>query len=107
MPAQAADECRANASYCAEVAQRAHTPAERSDFFEFAEVWQNLADDIDHSDRLITFIDALSAGELIGEEVKEIKLGAGAFRRLTASIVAVANAVIADQLARFRNRRAD
>ena len=47
MQALRADQCRANALHCVDVAQRAYTRDERTEFLEFAECWYRLADEID------------------------------------------------------------
>ena len=47
MQAHPADECRAHALHCVEVAQHAPTLDDRSDFLVFAETWYRLANEID------------------------------------------------------------
>ena len=79
MQAHPADECRANALHCVEVAQHAHTLDDRSDFLAFAETWYKLANEIDYSDRLVAFIDGLGVKEptLENTEAEEIESGIG------------------------------
>jgi hypothetical protein len=99
MRAQAADECRANALHCVEVAQHAHKLDDRSDFLTFAEAWYKLANEIDYSDRLIAFIDALGAAREPMKENTPAEIGSGirSLRRLTAAIVTFSTGFIADQ----------
>ena len=99
MRAQAADECRANALHCVEVAQHAHTLDDRSDFLAFAEAWYKLANDIDYSDRLIAFIDALGANQPMKENMapEEIESGTRSLRRLTAAMITFSTCFMADQ----------
>ena len=101
MRAHVADECRANALHCVEVAQHAHTLDDRAGFLAFAEAWYKLANEIDHSERLIAFIDALVARDPMKENTapEEINSGAGSLRRLTAAIVTLSSCFMADQLA--------
>ena len=101
MQAHPADECRANALHCVEVAQHAHTLDDRSNFLAFAETWYKLANEIDYSDRLVAFIDGLGVREptLGVKEVEEIESGIRSLKRLTAAIVAISFSFMADQLA--------
>ena len=101
MRAPPADECRANALPCVEVAQQAHTLDDRSNFLAFAETWYKLANEIDYSDRLVAFIDELGVKEptLENTEAEEIESGIRSLRRLTTAIVAISSSFIADQLA--------
>jgi hypothetical protein len=103
MRAQAADECRANALHCVEVAQHASTLDDRSDFLAFAEAWYKLANEIDYSNRLIAFIDAC-ASEPMKENTapEEIESGMRSLRRLTAAIVTISTCFMADQLSEGR-----
>jgi hypothetical protein len=105
MQAHPADECRANALYCAEVAELAPTPDDRSDFLAFAETWYNLANEIDYSDRLVAFINGLGVTESIpgNERAEEIESGIRSLKRLTAAIVALTSSFVADQLAGERS----
>ena len=101
MRAHPADECRANALHCVEVAQHAHTLDDRSNFLAFAETWYKLANEIDYSDRLVAFIDELGVKgpTLENTEAEEIESGIRSLRRLTAAIVAISSSFMADQLA--------
>jgi hypothetical protein len=100
MQAHAADECRANALRCVEVAQHAHTLDDRSDFLAFADAWYKLANEIDYSDRLIALIDALGASEPVKESTSPEGLGSGirSLRRLAAALVTISTRFMADQL---------
>ena len=98
-----ADECRANALHCVEVAEHAHTLDDRSDFLAFAETWYKLASEIDFSDRLVAFIDGLGVSERMMEKTElEIESGIRSLRRLTAAIVAVSACLMSGQLAAQR-----
>ena len=100
MRAHPADECRANALHCVEVAHQAHTLDDRSNFLAFAETWYKLANEIDYSDRLVAFIDGLGVREPTLEKTEsEIESGIRSLRRLTAAIVAISSSFMADQLA--------
>ena len=100
MQAHPADECRANALHCVEVAQHAPTQDDRSEFFAFAETWYRLADEIDISSRLVAFIDGLPASVEMGNtEAEELEFGIRSLKRLTAAIVAISSSFMADQLA--------
>jgi hypothetical protein len=105
MQAHPADECRANALYCVEVAELAHASDDRSDFLAFAETWYKLANEIDYSDRLVAFIDGLGVREpmLGNDEADEIECGIRSLKRLTAAIVAITSSFMADQLAAGRS----
>ena len=105
MRAHPADECRANALHCVEVAQQAHTLDDRSNFLAFAETWYKLANEIDYSDRLVAFIDGLGVGEppLEKTEAEEIESGVRSLKRLTGAIVAISSSFMADQLAAGRS----
>jgi uncharacterized protein Yka (UPF0111/DUF47 family) len=98
MQAHSHDECRANALHCVDIAEHAHTPDDRSDFLAFPEAWFKLADEIDHSARLISFIDALGAPDPVKEEAALPEPALQSLRRLTAAIVAIPNRFIADRL---------
>ena len=83
MQAHPADECRANALHCVEVAQQAHTLDDRSNFLAFAETWYKLANEIDYSDRLVAFIDGLGVRDLrLDTEAEEIESGMRSLRQL-------------------------
>lgn len=101
MPAHPADECRANALHCAEVAQHARTLDDRSNFLAFADTWYKLANEIDYSDRLVAFIDGLGVKDptLGNAKAEEIDSGIRSLKRLTAAIVAISSSFMADQLA--------
>ena len=100
MQAHPADECRANALHCVEVAQQAHTLDDRSDFLAFAETWYKLADEIEYSHRLVAFIDGLGVNEPVKEKTEsEIKSGIRSLRRLTSAIVGVSTCLMSGQLA--------
>jgi hypothetical protein len=101
MPAHPADECRANALHCAEVAQHARTLDDRSNFLAFADTWYKLANEIDYSDRLVAFIDGLGVNDptLGNAEAEEIESGIRSLKRLTAAIVAISSSFMADELA--------
>ena len=88
MPAHPADECRANALHCAEVAQHARTLDDRSNFLAFADTWYKLANEIDYSDRLVAFIDGLGVKDPTQANTKaeEINSGIRSLKRLTAAI---------------------
>jgi len=98
MQAHPADECRANALHCVEVAKHAPTQDDRSEFLAFAETWYRLADEIDFSNRLIAFIDALPASNAVGN-IRAEESGIRSLKRLTAAIVAISSCFMADQLA--------
>lgn len=104
MQAQAADECRANALRCVEVAQHAHTLDDGRDFLAFAEAWYKLANEIDYSNRLIAFIDALGAGEPMKGNTAPQGLGSGirSLQRLVAAMVTISTGFMADQLSETR-----
>lgn len=99
MQAYLADECRANALHCIDIAEDTHT-TDRSEFLAFAEAWYQLADEIEHSERLISFIDGLVAGEPMedGAERAEIASGVQSLRRLAAAFVAIPHCFIVDRL---------
>jgi hypothetical protein len=100
MQAHPADECRAHALHCVEVAQHAPTLDDRSEFLVFAESWYRLADEIDISNRLVAFIDGLPASRAMeNAEAEEIESGIRSLKRLTAAIVAISSSFMADQLA--------
>ncbi len=99
MQAHLADECRANALHCVEVANHAPTQDDRSEFLAFAESWYRLADEIDISSRLVAFIDGLPAVAMGNTEAEELEFGIRSLKRLTAAIVAISSSFLADQLA--------
>ena len=103
MQAHSGDECRANALHCVDIAEHAHTPDDRSDFLAFAEAWYKLADEIDHSARLISFINALGARDPVNEEPALPEHAVQSLRRLTAAIVGIPNRFIADRLTPTRS----
>jgi hypothetical protein len=109
MRAHPADECRANALHCVEVAQHAYTLDDRSHFLAFAETWCKLANEIDCSDRLIAFIDGLGVREPMPGDTKagEIESGIRSLKRLTAAIVAISSSFMADQLAAGRSNASE
>jgi hypothetical protein len=108
MRAHPADECRANAVHCVEVAQHAHTLDDRSNFLAFADTWYKLASEIDCSDRLVAFIDGLGVREpTLDAEAEEIESGIRSLKRLTAAIVAISSSFMADQLAAGRSDTAE
>ena len=94
-----ADECRANALHCADIAEHAHTLDDRSEFFSFAKTWYRLADEIDYCERLISFIDAVAASVSMKEDPEraELESGVNSLMRLTAAIVAISNRFAADR----------
>jgi hypothetical protein len=99
MQAHPADECRAHASHCVEVAQHAPTLDDRSEFLLFAESWYRLADEIDIGNRLVAFIDGLpSSRAMENAKAEEIESGKRSLKRLTAAIVAISSSFMADQL---------
>ena len=100
MCAHPADECRANALHCVDIAQHAPTLNDRSEFLAFAESWYRLADEIDISNRLVTFIDGLPTSlAMENMEAEELESGIGSLKRLTAAIIAISSSFMADQLA--------
>ena len=108
MRAHPADECRANALHCVEVAQRAHTLYDRSDFLAFAESWYRLASEIESSDRLVAFIDGLGVSEPMTDKTEsEIDSGIRSLRRLTAAVAAMSSSFMADQLSARRSDAAE
>jgi len=109
MRAHPADECRANAVHCVEVAQHAHTLDDRSNFLAFAETWYKLANEIDCSDRLVAFINELDVREptLGNTEAEEIDSGIRSLKRLTAAIVAISSSFMANQLAAVDSSASD
>jgi hypothetical protein len=108
MQALRADECRANALHCVDVAQHAYARDERTEFLAFAECWYRLADEIDISNRLVAFIDSLPASTPMGDmEAREVESGIGALKRLTSAIAAISSSFVADQLAAVNSASSD
>jgi hypothetical protein len=101
MRTHVADECRAKALHCAEVAEHAYALDDRAGFLAFAEAWYKLANEIDHSERLIAFIDSLGTGDSVKESKApgETDSGVGSLRRLTAAILTLSSCLVANQLA--------
>ena len=91
MQIHSADECRANALHCVDVAEHTSTADYRSEFFSFAETWYRLADEIDYCERLISFIDAVATSVPMKEDPEwaELESGVNSLMRLTAAIVAI------------------
>jgi hypothetical protein len=108
MQALRADECRANALHCVDVAQHAYARDERTEFLAFAECWYRLADEIDISNRLVDFIDGLPASTpMANTEAREVESGIGALKRLTSAIAAISSSFVADQLAAVNSGPSD
>lgn len=99
MKARPADLCRTNALQCVVVAQHAPTPDDRSEFLALAESWYRLADEIDISNRLVAFIDAIHTEAMGNMHAQELESGAASLKRLSAAIVAISSSFMAHQLA--------
>jgi hypothetical protein len=97
MQTHPANECRANALHCVDIAEHAHT-ADRSEFLAFAEAWYQLAREIECCERLTLFINALATGEPLKDSTERaaIESGVESLKRLTAAIVAIPHRFIVD-----------
>jgi hypothetical protein len=90
------EACRAHALRCAEVAQRAQTPEDRREFLKFAESWERLANEIEHNELLVQFIDGLATKPQpeLPEPMKDQR-ATPSWRHLAAAIVSIPEHVAA------------
>jgi hypothetical protein len=94
------ETCRAHALHCREIAERTCTAEDRSEFLIFAQSWDKLAVEIDQNDRLVGFIEKLTAtldknAEWECDE-QSGRSDTQSLRRLTAIIVSISDLVTSE-----------
>jgi len=95
------EACAAYAALCVEVAQKTPSVEDRLEFLIFADAWDRLAAEIEQSERLVAFIDALSAKRDVPLEASqpEQQSYTQPLRQLTASIIAISDRIASDATA--------
>jgi len=94
------EACRANALRCFEVSEKTRTPEDRCEFLSFAACWERLANEIEHSERLVALLDQLVVNNDVQPEPDELaehlQSGTRSLRHLAAAIVSVSAHFVSD-----------
>ncbi|HZP08554.1 hypothetical protein [Methyloceanibacter sp.] len=95
------EACAAHAARCIEVAAKTSSAEDRREFLSFAAAWEQLAAEVEQSERLAAFIDGLGAIEdsAIATDERPLASPAGAVRRLARAITAITEDVARDTTA--------
>jgi hypothetical protein len=107
------EACVAHAAICIDVAEKTCSAEDRREFLSFADAWDRLADEIEQSERLVSFIDGLnmSADTVLDAGEFKPRSNTEPLRQLAAAIVSlsdrVASEATAHRLSVILKRRSD
>ncbi len=95
------EACAAHAARCIEVAAKTSSAEDRREFLSFAAAWEQLAAEVEQSERLAAFIDGLGAIEDATPEADDPppRPYAEPVRRLALAIAAITDDVARDTTA--------
>ncbi len=95
------EACAAHAARCIEVAAKTSSAEDRREFLSFAAAWEQLAIEVEQSERLAAFLDGLATADDVAIEANERPRPshAGAVLRLARAITAITDDVARDTTA--------
>jgi hypothetical protein len=95
------EACAAHAARCIEVAAKTSSAEDRREFLSFAAAWEQLATEVEQTERLAAFLDGLGTAEEAAIEAngEPMSSHAGAVRRLARAITAITDDVARDTTA--------